>query len=111
MCGQAAPITCDNFVRRNEIIEQTRHIGCVLGCFCAQGYLRDNYNGKCVPEQECQNNKSVDISPQIPGLFKHLIGCGSGGCDGDGCGPNGCGSQNGTECETKRCDHEGMKEI
>lgn len=72
MCGPAAPITCDNATRGKEIAHLTKHVECVWGCFCAQGYLRNNYNGKCVPEPECRSNKIVDISPQIPGLFKHL---------------------------------------
>lgn len=101
MCGPAAPITCDNALRANEILELTRHVKCVWGCYCAQGYLRNNYNGKCVSENECRNTKFIDISPQIPGLFKHIhppieSGCDSNGCghvdhSGEGCGPYGCG--------------------
>lgn len=103
MCGPAAPITCDNALRGDEIIDLTRHIDCVWGCFCAQGYLRNNYNGKCVPENECRNTKSIDISPQIPGLFKiHPIGCGNGGCGNtDPCGPKGCGNID--PCGPKGC--------
>lgn len=81
MCGPAAPITCDNALRKHEIVELTRHIECIFGCFCAQGYLRNNDNGKCVPEKECQDTKSIDISPQIPGLFNHLVGCVNGSCE------------------------------
>lgn len=102
MCGPAAPITCDNALRANEILELTRHVNCVWGCYCAQGHLRNNYNGKCVSENECRNTKFIDISPQIPGLFKHIhppidSGCDANGCayidnSGDGCGPFGCGS-------------------
>lgn len=106
MCGPAAPITCDNALRANEILELTRHVDCVWGCYCAQGYLRNNYNGKCVSENECRNTKFIEISPQIPGLFKHTtnppsdVACDSNGCNvytdpsGDGCGPFGCGAPN-----------------
>lgn len=104
MCGPAAPITCDNALRANEILELTRHVDCVWGCYCAQGYLRNNYNGKCVAENECRNTKFIEISPQIPGLYKHIhspieSGCDSNGCvyidpSGDGCGPYGCASNN-----------------
>lgn len=109
MCGPAAPITCDNALREHEIVELTKRVECVWGCFCAQGFLRNNYNGKCVPEQECRNTKSIDISPQIPGLFKHITGCGPKGCGSNhhhhhnhetglnhvhetGCGSKGCNS-------------------
>lgn len=104
MCGPAAPITCDNALRANEILELTRHVACVWGCYCPQGYLRNNYNGKCISENECRNTKFIDISPQIPGLYKHIhpspppnVGCDSNGCiyidqSGDGCGPQGCSS-------------------
>lgn len=101
MCGPAAPITCDNALREREIVELTKRVECVWGCFCAQGYLRNNFNGKCVPEQECRNTKSVDISPQIPGLFKHIVGCGSKGCESTkqhdtGCGSKGCNGSKST---------------
>lgn len=102
MCGPAAPITCDNALRAKEILEQTRHIDCVWGCYCPQGYLRNNFNGKCVPENECRNTKSIEISPQIPGLFKHVPPTTENGCDSNGCayidqsdeecGPYGCES-------------------
>lgn len=72
MCGPAAPITCDNATRGKEIAQLTKHVECVWNCFCANGYLRNNYNGKCVPESECRSNKIVEVSPQIPGLFKHF---------------------------------------
>lgn len=111
MCGPAAPITCDNALRGEEIMELTRYVDCVWGCYCAQGYLRNNYNGKCVVESECRNTKSVDISPQIPGLFKHVTNCpGGNGCPCDDesdecdseeyssseedCGPIGCKTNN-----------------
>lgn len=102
MCGPAAPITCDNAIREDEIVQLTKHVECVWGCFCAQGYLRDNYNGKCVPEQECRNTKSIDISPQIPGLFKHITGCGPKGCETNQYhAPQ-------TECGSKGCNSEGL---
>lgn len=72
MCGAAAPITCDNALRGRHVLALTKHIDCVWGCFCAQGYLRNNYNGRCVLEDDCRDNKAVDFAPQIPGLFKHL---------------------------------------
>lgn len=79
MCGPAAPITCDNATRGKQVADLTRHVDCVWGCFCAQGYLRNNGNGKCVPESECRSSKIVDVSPQIPGLFKKLFGHHSSG--------------------------------
>lgn len=109
MCGPAAPITCDNALRGEEISVLTRHVDCIWGCYCAQGYLRNNYNGKCVPENECRNTKSVDISPQIPGLFKHIYGCPSGGCGNtNNCGSGGCNSGNnpGDGCGPKGCDSD-----
>lgn len=114
MCGPAAPITCDNALRQDEISELTKHVECVWGCFCAQGYLRNNYNGKCVPEQECRNTKSVDISPQIPGQFKHITGCGSNGChhgvSNNGCGPKGCGgSHHSSSSEENECGPTGCE--
>lgn len=91
MCGPASPITCDNALRGDAISELTKHVHCVWGCFCAQGYLRNNYNGKCVPENECRNTKTVEISPQIPGQFKHVVSCRPRGCPGSSvCGPKGC---------------------
>lgn len=72
MCGPAAPITCDNALRGRHVLALTKHVDCVWGCFCAQGYLRNNYNGRCVLEDDCRDNKAVDFAPQIPGLFKHL---------------------------------------
>lgn len=72
MCGPAAPITCDNASRAKYVLSLTKNVDCVWGCFCAQGYLRNNYNGKCVLEDECRDNRAVDFAPQIPGLFKHL---------------------------------------
>lgn len=73
---------------------QLFQVDCVWGCFCAKGYLRNNYNGKCVPEGECRNTKAVDVSPQIPGLFKHLgilgnvFGGGGSNCHGSNCASN-----------------------
>lgn len=95
MCGPAAPITCDNVQRGDEIIELTKHVDCVLGCFCAQGYFRNNYNGKCVPESECRNTDTVDISPHIPGQ-SNQTDCEANGCHGSSserCGRKGCGTQ------------------
>lgn len=113
MCGPAAPITCDNALRGAEILDLTRHVDCVWGCYCATGYLRNNYNGKCVSENECRNTKSVDILPQIPGLFKHIIhSCTGSGCHntGNNCGSSGCGSTN-NGCGSKGCasNNEGTK--
>lgn len=100
MCGPAAPITCDNATRGKQIADLTRQVECVWGCFCAIGYLRNNYNGKCVPESECRSNKIVEVSPQIPGLFKHfghhsagpVIYYGPGGYNSGGYGNGGYGN-------------------
>lgn len=72
MCGPAAPITCENTLRAKQILSLTKSVDCVWGCYCAPGYLRSSYNGKCVLEDDCRDNKAVDFAPQIPGLFKHL---------------------------------------
>lgn len=114
MCGPASPVTCDNALRGHEILELTRHVDCVWGCFCAQGYLRNNHNGKCVPDYECRASKSVEVSPQIPGLFKHvqIQSCGHGGCGTpvSGCGSKGCGTQHqhNSGCGPHGCSNDGM---
>lgn len=111
MCGTASPITCDNALRGGEIDELTRHVDCVWGCFCAKGYLRNNHNGKCIPESECRSSKSVEISPQIPGLFKHVPSCRPPGCvtHGNGCGPTGCAPQHhASGCGPHGCANEGI---
>lgn len=83
MCGPASPITCDNALRRNNITHVTKLIDCVWGCFCASGHLRSNHNGKCVPETECIKDNHVELSAQVPGVFRlgfhnHFGGGGSG---------------------------------
>lgn len=78
MCGPASPITCDNALRGKQIAQLTHGVECIWGCYCATGYLRNNYNGKCIPEGLCRENKIVDVSPQAPGLFKKFGGHGHG---------------------------------
>lgn len=88
---------------------------CVWGCYCSKGYLRNSYNGKCVAEGSCRNNKIVDVSPQIPGLFmsRHLhkpqpiapcfgpqCGCHGPSCGG-ACYGSTCGSCYGSNCHGK----------
>ena len=47
-CGTACPVTCAN--KDNPPMICTMQ--CVIGCFCARGYLR-NDAGTCVPESQC----------------------------------------------------------
>lgn len=72
MCGAAVPITCDNVLRSKEVSSLTRNIDCVWGCYCAQGYVRSNSNGKCILEDECRDNNAVEFALQSPGMFKRL---------------------------------------
>lgn len=53
-------------MRENEILEKTNAVACVWGCYCPKGYLRDNSNGRCVPESKCRRIKLIDISEQTP---------------------------------------------
>ncbi|XP_053307525.1 uncharacterized protein LOC128469752 [Spea bombifrons] len=48
-CGTACPKTCAN---RNDSVPCIKP--CVIGCFCAEGYL-SNRNGDCVLEAECDD--------------------------------------------------------
>lgn len=91
-------------------MEQTKNVDCVWGCYCAQGYLRNNYNGRCIPEGECRSNKVIDIAPQIPGIFYSTKHLGIfrpqqqyGGCVGSSCGCSGpsCGGHH--ECSGPSC--------
>lgn len=72
MCGSAVPITCDNASRAKQILLLTKNVDCVWGCYCAKGYVRSNYNGKCVLEEECHDNKAVEFAPHVPGKFRRL---------------------------------------
>lgn len=77
-CGPAVPITCQNVFRMSEIIDKTKDLDCIWGCYCEKGYLRNNDNGQCIPESDCRNsrtNKNIHTSRQLLGVHpvKHLF--------------------------------------
>ncbi|XP_063962432.1 zonadhesin-like isoform X2 [Lytechinus pictus] len=64
-CGSACPKTCEN---KDE--EQFCITLCVEGCFCDDGFLRDE-NGRCVLESECPST-----NPCGPGMILDTGSCG-----------------------------------
>ncbi|XP_054156992.1 mucin-6-like [Oppia nitens] len=49
-CGSACPETCES-VRNPNSATQACTMNCVAGCFCRDGYVKDN--NQCVPRQNC----------------------------------------------------------
>lgn len=79
-CGSPTPITCDNIQYESLIIKATKPMPCVWGCFCSQGTVRNNINGKCVNKDTCFQNIVEDKSlnpftePQSENRFPNPIG-------------------------------------
>ncbi|KAJ3630228.1 hypothetical protein MTP99_011433 [Tenebrio molitor] len=48
-CGTYCPATC-----QVPFIEQCEEV-CIAGCFCEEGYIRENLAGKCIPVDDCEN--------------------------------------------------------
>lgn len=62
----------------DEIVEQTKNLDCIWGCSCANGYVRKNDNGQCIPESDCLSRpikENIDDSTRILGLDseRHLF--------------------------------------
>ncbi|KAJ3657862.1 hypothetical protein Zmor_009638 [Zophobas morio] len=59
LCGTYCPPTCQ-VPSPNPCPEV-----CVSGCFCKEGYIRENLNGKCIPSSDCEgacrDNEGFDI--------------------------------------------------
>lgn len=51
-CGDECPLTCANY--RNP---EPCTGGCLEGCFCNVGNVRDESSGRCVLPQECSSGK------------------------------------------------------
>ncbi|XP_063922340.1 cysteine-rich venom protein 6-like [Zophobas morio] len=47
-CGTYCPPTCQ-IPQPGDCPEV-----CVSGCFCQEGYIRENLQGKCIPVEDCQ---------------------------------------------------------
>jgi len=64
-CGTACPKTCKT---KDALIKCTAN--CVAGCFCQEGYIRDDINGKCIPENDCPlvcgPNQVINKCPPCP---------------------------------------------
>jgi len=54
-CGSACPVTCGDILKLNPP-KPCIHI-CVDGCFCKQGYVRENEEptGRCIEAKECHS--------------------------------------------------------
>ncbi|KXJ80744.1 hypothetical protein RP20_CCG023607 [Aedes albopictus] len=59
-CGTACPETCDNLGETRPCI-----LLCVRGCFCQQGYVRNNATGACVLPCDCPP-KTTTVTPAPP---------------------------------------------
>lgn len=110
-CGKKCVLGCKNSSSSLGITlseEECEKTECVKGCFCKDGFARQQ--DKCVPVSECSSRQSreyeyviVDTSVNSElsrrgykpygcgpsGCYSSYTTCGSGGC-GSTCGPNGC---------------------
>ena len=48
-CGSSCPRTCQNW----NMVELVCPYGCVEGCFCKEGYVRNEGTGECVLPEQC----------------------------------------------------------
>lgn len=47
-CGSPCPLTCQNMYVKELCIAM-----CAEGCFCEEGYIRDDYSGYCIKPEQC----------------------------------------------------------
>lgn len=95
-CGSACAPTC-----KNPNPGPICTLQCVIGCFCNEGYLK-NEKGECVRPQECDGQTHHKIAMQIPSAFpscpehEEFQACGSA------CAPN-CANPHPSPMCTKNC--------
>eukprot|EP00567_Pseudictyota_dubia_P015119 CAMPEP_0197435122 /NCGR_PEP_ID=MMETSP1175-20131217/2760_1 /TAXON_ID=1003142 /ORGANISM="Triceratium dubium, Strain CCMP147" /LENGTH=198 /DNA_ID=CAMNT_0042964069 /DNA_START=54 /DNA_END=651 /DNA_ORIENTATION=+ len=53
-CGTSCPATCSN----KDTISPCNMM-CVEGCFCAEGYIRENDTGGCILKENCPSNQTT----------------------------------------------------
>jgi hypothetical protein len=55
-CGTACPKTCEDIINENPFKPCT--FECVEGCFCQEGFVRENEepNSPCVDAEECRSS-------------------------------------------------------
>jgi len=53
LCGSACPTTCGDILNTN--LPKLCTLQCVIGCFCEQGYVRENERptSRCIKAEEC----------------------------------------------------------
>lgn len=54
-CGTACPATCDNLGYAIRCVNK-----CVKGCFCQDGYVRNEQTHECVLPSECPVKENKD---------------------------------------------------
>jgi hypothetical protein len=55
-CGSACPTTCQNMDNLPQICPTV----CVQGCFCEDGYVRNEKTGECVFTEQCKGCSTVE---------------------------------------------------
>lgn len=72
-CGSACEKSCDNLY--DDIVCMAV---CVEGCFCQEGYVRNEKGGTCVPKSECaQKDKDSDHEKKCVGAYQEYKTCGT----------------------------------
>ena len=93
-CGDSVPIICT--------------LQCVIGCFCKDGYILDEEDGNCIPENECPH-PTTTFDPVCPLRCKSgFNGCNNCFCDGlgniDSCNKIGCQNETIAPPGCKTCE-------